>query len=292
MVYCEFSKHIDIDFQKQFEQFQQNVNARFRRMDKKLGTIDKRMGQAETSIVKFFSPGIVKKKQLNREVNKTKYLTSILLLIVLSGCSLSLRSFKSEIDGVYIPKNLTEAIEELNKKLSDSVKLEISSLTENEFQANAHFGIGLWIRNSWNLWASSRLYRYFRRKGIKHPDDMSGIILTSYYRKLTGKDVELDEQIRKYKAYWREEKEKNRLVKLPRSSKHPEPKLQFDYTMWYDNEKVEKRSMIYVQTNSKTDSVWVYDYLFGWEKMSKIKRIELKSTDNPDSLINVIFSRL
>lgn len=234
----------------------------------------------------------MKKKQLNREVNKTKYLTSILLLVVLTGCSLSLRSFKSEIDGVYIPKNLTEAINELDKKLSDSVKSEISSLTENEFQANAHFGIGLWMRNSWNLWASSRLYRYFRRKGIKHPDDMSGIILTSYYRELTGKDVELDKQIRKYKAYWREEKEKNRLVKLPRPSKHPEPKLQFDYTMWYDNEKVEKRSMIYVQTNSKTDSVWVYDYLFGWEKMSKIKRIELKSTDNPDSLINVIFSRL
>ena len=47
---------------------------------------------------------------------------------------------------------------------------------------------------------------------------MSGIILTSYHRKLTGKEIELGEQFRYYKESWKEAKEISKLVKLPDES--------------------------------------------------------------------------
>jgi hypothetical protein len=43
-----------------------------------------------------------------------------------------------------------------------------------------HHGLGTWLRNYWGLWAGSRLAQKFNRAGIRHPDDMSHIIL-SYF---------------------------------------------------------------------------------------------------------------
>jgi hypothetical protein len=38
--------------------------------------------------------------------------------------------------------------------------------------------------------------------GIQHPDDMSGIVLDSYWRKLHGEPIALQEQVDSYKQYW------------------------------------------------------------------------------------------
>ena len=36
-------------------------------------------------------------------------------------------------------------------------------------------------------------------QGVKHPDDMSAMILTSYYRHLLGKEIDLEGQISAHK---------------------------------------------------------------------------------------------
>lgn len=108
-------------------------------------------------------------------------------------------SFQEYIDGIYIPKNLIESLIEIDKFLKPTDKEKIKLQTETEFTSQAHFGQGLWIRNNWALWKGSRLYHFFKSKGISHPDNISGIILTSYYRKLNGIEIELDKQIEKYK---------------------------------------------------------------------------------------------
>ena len=36
-------------------------------------------------------------------------------------------------------------------------------------------------------------------QGVKHPDDMSAMILTSYYRHLLGKEIDFEGQISAYK---------------------------------------------------------------------------------------------
>ncbi len=113
----------------------------------------------------------------------------------------------------YKPVNLDEAVVQLSKVLPDSTQKEIISMTESEFIAGSHFGVGMWIRNNWGLWRGGELADYFKSKGIFHPDDMSGIILKCYYRELHHQDWELDKQIAFYQNYWKEQQEYNyRLV--------------------------------------------------------------------------------
>ncbi|QIA08837.1 DUF6794 domain-containing protein [Draconibacterium halophilum] len=118
--------------------------------------------------------------------------------------SLKIDIYSSDsINGIYIPKDLNDCFIQIDGFWNDSIKTKVQSWTENEFCGNAHLGFGMWMRNNWGLWSGSRLQVYFKDKGIYHPDDMSGIILTSYHRYLTGKDVELKKQIKEYKAYWK-----------------------------------------------------------------------------------------
>jgi len=113
---------------------------------------------------------------------------------------------KDSIDGVYIPVDLKDCFKQIDSFWADSVKLQVRKKTEDGFTANAHFGIGMWMRNNWRLWGGSRLSIYFNDLGIFHPDDMSGIILTSYHRFLLGLDIKLEEQIGYYKDYWKKNK--------------------------------------------------------------------------------------
>ena len=103
----------------------------------------------------------------------------------------------------YKPKNLEEAIFQLEKIHHDTTKQKILTMTEEQFIHNSHFGLGMWIRNNWRLWKGGELSKYFNSIGIHHPDDMSGIILTSYYRKLKGDDRNLEEQVKQYQDYWK-----------------------------------------------------------------------------------------
>jgi hypothetical protein len=88
-----------------------------------------------------------------------------------------------------------------------AVLLLVSSLNASENgMADYHFGLGMWIRNNWGLWGGSRLSQYFNRLGIHHPDDMSGIILDSYWRKIHGKPIDLDGQVRCHRDFWEKAK--------------------------------------------------------------------------------------
>jgi hypothetical protein len=109
----------------------------------------------------------------------------------------------SKRDLKYKPKTLDEAVLQLEKMHHDTTKQRILAMTEAQFRGNAHFGLGLWMRNNWGLWKGTELSRYFNSIGISHPDDMSGIILTSYYRHLKGQDRELEKQVKHYQEYWK-----------------------------------------------------------------------------------------
>lgn len=111
--------------------------------------------------------------------------------------------------GYYIPKDINDAIKSLDKMYSDSTKIEITKLTENQYvNGNYRPGIGLWMRNNWQLWAGSRLSKFFRKNKINHPESMSVVILKSYYRHLKNEDIRFEEQINEYIE--REEKVKNK----------------------------------------------------------------------------------
>ena len=88
-----------------------------------------------------------------------------------------------------MPKNLTECIQMLDKNLKTEYKDYIKTLTEDEFFMESHFTIGMGIRNEWIRSGNPELVTFFLDQGIKHLDDMSATILTSYYRHLTNSNV-------------------------------------------------------------------------------------------------------
>ena len=97
------------------------------------------------------------------------------------------------------PKNLTECIQMLDKTLKTEDKDYIKTLTEDEFFMESHFTIGMGIRNEWIRSGNPELVKFFSDEGVKHPDDMSAMILTSYYRHLLGKEIDFEGQILAYK---------------------------------------------------------------------------------------------
>lgn len=105
---------------------------------------------------------------------------------------------------LYIPKDLEDCFVQLKKMLDPSEIENIKAGTEDDI-IRYHFSLGMWMRNNWKLWGGSRLATWFNTQGIEHPDDMSGIILDSFWRHINQKPIKLDEQVKYYQEYWKEQ---------------------------------------------------------------------------------------
>lgn len=107
-----------------------------------------------------------------------------------------------ESDGIKVPETLEEAFEILE---SFEGSIEFKTKPEKTATGELHFWLGRWIRNNWGLWSGEgKLYEWFADQGIKHADDMSGVILTSFHRHMNNKPLDIEDQIQKYKEYWRQ----------------------------------------------------------------------------------------
>jgi hypothetical protein len=105
------------------------------------------------------------------------------------------------------PKNLNECFTELINLLTQEDLKMFSSYHEKQIDS-LHSTLGRQLRNDWELWnQESILHKWFLEKGIHHPDDMSFIILISFHRHLNKKSIELEKQIKRFKAYWDKMKE-------------------------------------------------------------------------------------
>lgn len=79
----------------------------------------------------------------------------------------------------YIPKNLQEAIEYLDKELLQEDK---DYLIENG-AISVHHSLGTWIRNNWNLWNDeSEIRKNISKLGYTHPDDISNYIIEEFIK--------------------------------------------------------------------------------------------------------------
>jgi len=102
----------------------------------------------------------------------------------------------------YIPKDLNDSFKTLDNLYDDSTKVKISKLSETEYvSGNYRSGMGLWMRNNWQLWAGSRLSGFFQDNRISNPEAISVVLLESYHRYLNHKDVEFEKQKEKYLKY-------------------------------------------------------------------------------------------
>ncbi|GBC62870.1 hypothetical protein DENIS_3854 [Desulfonema ishimotonii] len=167
--------------------------------------------------------------------------------------------------GVYIPKNLEDCFNELDKMLHSDAKKYLAEKNEETFRKNielqkffSHMQLGLFLRNKWGLWKKNRLVEYFKKLEIFHPDDMSEIILNSYQRYLQKKPIKLDEQVASYKEYWKK-------------ATVPEP-----FVDPQTGKEVKVRSSIYLENryinigySKDSNNIWIYEYDKGWYKPNK-----------------------
>jgi hypothetical protein len=148
-----------------------------------------------------------KKHLLGQKFNKDSIFKPFQLIEAKWNKEDKIRLTSDSLRGVYIPKDIEDCFNQLNKFFNDSTKIKIKTLTEDDFSGRYHLGFGTWLRNSWGLWAGSRLSKYFIDLGINNPEDMSGIIFDSYHRNLLSHPIKLEEQIKHYKDYWEKVKQ-------------------------------------------------------------------------------------
>lgn len=101
-----------------------------------------------------------------------------------------------------LPKNLDDCFSMLESELC-SGDLECIVEMKQEDLLRFHHNLGRWIRNNYKLWEEGPLTSYFNDMGIHHPDDMSGIIIESFWHHLREEPLELERQIKEYQDFWK-----------------------------------------------------------------------------------------
>jgi len=112
-------------------------------------------------------------------------------------------SLPMEVPEEEVPATLSEALSKLDEVLNPYQQRYIACLPPDEIRETLHHGFGTWVRNVWSLWDASPLRFHFIKRGVLHPDDMSSIVLVSYYRKLTGAPLNVEQQIDYFYKYWK-----------------------------------------------------------------------------------------
>lgn len=126
----------------------------------------------------------------------------MLIKSIALACLLLATAYADESDkDAAIPTTMEEAFTALDAMLSDEDKEQIRSDRECEM-IRLHFGLGMWMRNNWGLWQGSALADLLTEEGIHHPDDMSGVILDSYWRYLNDLPIELEVQAERLRQFY------------------------------------------------------------------------------------------
>jgi len=101
-----------------------------------------------------------------------------------------------------IPTTLAEAHVALERIFSTEELAKIDVMPSEDGMIQYHMPFGTGLRNSWGLWRGSPLAKHMQELGFAHPDDMSGVILETFWCKRHGQDFRLKERAAEYKKYW------------------------------------------------------------------------------------------
>jgi len=124
-----------------------------------------------------------------------------------------------------VPNTIEEAFAFLSKLLPPSEVAAFKQLPEQEASVVSYMGVGMYIRNEWFRSGRSALPAQLQALGAQHIDDMSSMVLTSYWRHLNGKPLKLEAQGNCFRKWWQEQ---NRLIgeaKTKGSSAHGTPRF-------------------------------------------------------------------
>ncbi len=98
---------------------------------------------------------------------------------------------KSRLNGVYIPKDMKDAIKELTELSPSEGVAKFKNAPIDKVVRKMHFGLGHWMRLNWNFEFGSRFSHYLKSLGVSHPDDMIEFTLISWHKDLNGQELNL-----------------------------------------------------------------------------------------------------
>jgi hypothetical protein len=119
------------------------------------------------------------------------------------------RITKDRLYNVYIPKNLEDAMLQLDKLMTPESKNIMKAIPEDQVCQQLHGRLGQWIINNWGFYGGSRLSHYLRSAGITYPDDMADFLILAYHKRLNGLPVNIKDLATEFKEKrkkaWEEE---------------------------------------------------------------------------------------
>jgi len=78
------------------------------------------------------------------------------------------------------PRTVKDAVDWLESVLSDEDLSKLTAMPQDEL-IDLHFGLGMYIRNSLQVWYNEPLRK---DAGVDHEDDVSAVIIERLWRKL------------------------------------------------------------------------------------------------------------
>ncbi|MBK9149894.1 MAG: hypothetical protein IPM26_02430 [Saprospiraceae bacterium] len=126
---------------------------------------------------------------------------------------------KSKLYGVYIPRDLDDALAQLMKLTDEEGRNKLKKTDENTVAKKLRFGLGRWMEYNWNFAEGSRFSHYLREKGLYNQDDMVRFMLITFHRHVNGKNLETDsllkELIKQREEIVKREREKKVIGTVP-----------------------------------------------------------------------------
>lgn len=101
-----------------------------------------------------------------------------------------------------VPTDLAQCIEYVLQCLDSKDIVGIVNGKINSEQM--HFGLGMYLRNSWSLWdTTTHLNQWFRANlRIGHADDISGVIIEAVVHRIRNEPFDHKEYVKTFHAHW------------------------------------------------------------------------------------------
>lgn len=77
------------------------------------------------------------------------------------------RTKLTRIDGKYIPKDLNDALMELDKIMEEGAKKKFQAYTEEDARTKTYFSFGKYINARWSIQEGSRLTAWFQMQDLQ-----------------------------------------------------------------------------------------------------------------------------
>ena len=122
------------------------------------------------------------------------------------------RIMLEKINGRYIPKNMDDAMAQLDILVDAVGKAKFKSQPEAIAVKKIHFSFGRWMIVNWGFYEGSRLSHFLKQKGVSYPDDMATVLMTCYHRHLLGVPLKFEELAAEF-AEIRKKEVEERLMK-------------------------------------------------------------------------------